>query len=226
MLEATGLIGLFGLLFLKEAGVPVPIPGDLLVLGTGVAAARGDVAPIPALGAVLLAGYLGGAVQFALLRTGMRRPLLAVLERFGVSRERVERHAERLRERGLRGVAISRATPGIRVIAVAASALAALPFGPFLIGLIVGNTAFVGLHFLLGFVIGPPAVAAVATFGVAITGLAIVLAVLGAAGWWWLRRRRARHASSELDAAYVDWADATCPICLTLGLAGVRIDEG
>jgi membrane protein DedA with SNARE-associated domain len=156
----------------------------------------------------------------------MRRPLLAVLERFGVSRERVERHAERLRERGLRGVAISRATPGIRVIAVAASALAALPFGPFLIGLIVGNTAFVGLHFLLGFVIGPPAVAAVATFGVAITGLAVVLAVLGAAGWWWLRRRRARHASTDVETAYADWADATCPVCLTLGLAGVRIDEG
>lgn len=226
MPETTGLLGLFGVLFLKEAGVPVPVPGDLLVLATGAAAAHGDVDPILAITAVLLAGYLGGSVQFALLRGGLRRPFLALLERFGLTRERVERHAERLRERGSRGVAISRATPGVRVIAVAASALAALPFARFLAGLVIGNTAFVGLHFLLGFVIGPAAVSAVASFGLATTGLGVALAIIGVAGWWWLRRRRARRPADEAQAAYVDWADATCPVCLTLGLGGVRIDEG
>jgi membrane protein DedA with SNARE-associated domain len=228
--EATGLAGLFGLLFLKETGLPIPVPGDLLVLGAGVAAAHGDVDPLAALITILLAGYLGGSLQFVLLRGGLRRPLLALLDRVGLRRARVEEHAERLRARGMRGVAISRATPGIRVVAIAASALAALRFGPFAGGLVIGNTAFVGLHFLLGLAVGAPALALVATFGLALTAAAVGLAVVGLVGWWLLRRRHAAATSSAepssaaLEDTFVDWADATCPACLTLGLAGIRFE--
>ena len=38
-MDALALAGLVALLFIKEAGVPVPVPGDLLVIGAGVAAA-------------------------------------------------------------------------------------------------------------------------------------------------------------------------------------------
>ena len=38
-MDPIAIAGLAGLLFVKEAGVPVPVPGDLLVLGAGVAAA-------------------------------------------------------------------------------------------------------------------------------------------------------------------------------------------
>ena len=42
--DAAALVPLLVLLLVKEAGVPVPVPGDLLVLGAGVAAAgRGAV---------------------------------------------------------------------------------------------------------------------------------------------------------------------------------------
>ena len=240
MPESIGLAGLFALLLVKEAGVPIPVPGDLLVLGAGVASAHGDLDPATALVAVLLAGYIGGSIQFALLRGGLRRPLLALLGRFGLRPERIERLAERLRRRGARGVAISRATPGVRVVAIAASALAAIPSTRFGAGLIVGNTAFVGLHFLLGYAVGAPALGLVASLGGVLAAGVVVLAVLGAGAWWLLRRRAATRGSSQVagsdttgmgsDAAraqdtFTDWADATCPICLTLGLAGVRLEE-
>ena len=41
-MDALGLGGIAGLLFVKEAGVPVPVPGDLVVLTAGVAAAGAD----------------------------------------------------------------------------------------------------------------------------------------------------------------------------------------
>ncbi|MDQ3881076.1 MAG: hypothetical protein M3295_08390, partial [Chloroflexota bacterium] len=81
----------------KEAGVPIPVPGDLLVLAAGVAAARGDVHPAVTLGVILAAGVLGGAVQYTLARGAFRRPLIATLERFGVPRVRIEAFADRLR---------------------------------------------------------------------------------------------------------------------------------
>jgi len=222
-LAGLGLLGLFGVLFLKEMGVPIPFPGDLLVLGAGVAAANGDLDPGMTLGAILLAGFLGGSVQFVVLRGGLRRPLLALLDRLGLRRARVEREAERLRARGVGGVALSRATPGVRVVAIAASALAALPFTSFLAGLVIGNTFFVGLHFLLGLVVGAPALQIMAGLGVGLTAVGVALTGLGLAAWWLLRRRRAAARTQDV---VTDWADATCPICLTLGLAGVNLDEG
>ena len=235
MPESIGLVGLFGLLLVKEAGVPIPVPGDLLVLGAGIAAANGQLDPPVALAAILLAGYLGGGMQFALLRGGLRRPLLAILARFGLRPERVERHAARLRRSGARGVALARATPGVRVVAIAASALAGIAFPRFAAGLVVGNTAFVGLHFALGLAVGEPASRLVASLGGALAAGGVLLAVVGAGAWWLLRRRTTRRAAaagvagqsgpSSAEDAFTDWADATCPICLTLGLAGVRMGE-
>lgn len=231
MPESLGLVGLFGLLLVKEMGLPVPVPGDLVVIGAGVAAANGELDPAMALAAVLVAGYAGGIVQFILLRGGLRGPALALLERFGLRRGRIERHAERLRRRGARGVALSRATPGVRVVAIAASAVAAIPFERFAAGLVLGNTVFVGFHFALGFAVGEPALGLVSSYGALVVG-GVALALLGVAAWWALRGRASRRRSAAERAAspdadqFADWADATCPVCLTLALAGVRLDEG
>jgi membrane protein DedA with SNARE-associated domain len=229
-------LGLLGLLFVKEAGVPVPVPGDLLVIGAGVAAAAagGGAAAVALLAAILVAGYAGGSLQFALVRGAFRAPLLAILRRAGISEERIEQLAAWLRRRGATGVATARATPGIRVGAIAASGLAALRFGPFLGGLVVGNGVFVGAHFLLGAVVGPPALAAVsASSGPIVVAAALaVLALLGAGGWLALRRRRRAASSAErpdAGAATVPaalglmdglgaWADAACPACLAVEL--------
>jgi membrane protein DedA with SNARE-associated domain len=218
------LVGLVGLLFVKEAGVPIPIPGDLLVLGAGVAAtADGALAPAE-LAAILVAGFVGGSLQFLLVRGALRGPLLRVLARMGVSRERLDRLADWLRRRGFRGVAVARATPGLRIGAISASGLAALPFPVFLGGLIAGNTVFVGGHFALGFVVGTPALELIRNLGgVAIGVVAFAaLAAIGAAGWAWLRRGRARAEAASTGAlpGAGSWTEAACPACLAISLVG------
>jgi membrane protein DedA with SNARE-associated domain len=215
-----GLVGLAALLFVKESGVPIPVPGDLVVIGAGIAAGRGDLDPVPTLALILVAGIVGGVVQFLLVRGVGRRPLLAILARVGVPAARLEAVAARLRERGATGVAIARATPGVRIVAIAASGLAALPVGRFLAGLTVGNGVFVSGHFVLGLVVGPPALALVTgATGPIVVGL-LVLGVVGALGWWLIRRRR-----GGASPAIGDWADAACPACLALGAIG-RVDAG
>src|SRR4051794_33737080 len=164
-MDVAAALGLAALLFVKEAGVPVPVPGDLLVIGAGVATAGNAAAALATLVAILIAGYLGGAVQFLLARGALRRPLIALLTRFGVSAARIDALAERLRRGGARGVAVARATPGVRVPAIAASGIAALPMQSFAPGLVAGNTLFVGAHFVLGFVVGVPAIAFIQSAG-------------------------------------------------------------
>ena len=216
-MEPLAILGLAAVLFVKEAGVPIPVPGDLLVLGAGVAAAAAGPGALAVLVAILVAGYVGGTLQFLLVRSTLRRAMVRILVRFGVSQERLDALADLLRRRGATGVAVARATPGVRVGAIAASGLAALPASSFVPGLVAGNTLFVGGHFALGFVVGAPALALVSSAGVVslvVIGL-VALAVIGAVGWALIRRRRrAGEPSSPLTA----WADAACPACLAIGL--------
>ncbi len=215
--ETAPLLALAGLILVKEAGIPIPVPGDLVVLGAGVAAARGDLDPVVALVALIAASVLGGSVQFGLLRSIARPTLLNLAERLGTT-ERVERQTDRLRRGGARGVAVARVTPGVRIVAVAASALAGLPGVVFLAGLIVGNALFIAAHFGLGYVVGEPIVRIV---GGALGTLAVVgvaLAGVGGVAWVLLGRRRRKDADAAAAglASAAAWADACCPACITL----------
>jgi len=210
-MDIAPLLGLAGLLFLKEAGLPLPVPGDLLVLGAGIASAGGPGLPAAVvLLAILATGYAGGSLQFLLVRGALRRIVLVVLAR-------LDRLAGWLARRGARGVAVARATPAVRVGAIAASGLAGLPFPVFLGGLLLGNGVFVSAHFALGYLVGPPAGRLIAGLGGLALGLVVllVLAVLGAAGW---RRLRGRRGSALAPGAprngYDGWVEGACPACL------------
>jgi membrane protein DedA with SNARE-associated domain len=220
--DGLGLGGIAGLLFVKETGVPIPVPGDLVVLTAGVAAAGGSIDPVVGLVVIVTAGIAGGIVQFGLVRGPGRALLLGVLRRVGVPTARIDALAARLGRRGATGVAVARMTPGVRVVAIAAAAIAALGFGRFAAGLTVGNAVFVGGHFALGYVVGKPAIAVVS--GAAGAAAVVVgLAALGGVGWWLIaQRRRAGRGSLPASPDVASWADAACPACLVLAVAGAE----
>lgn len=213
--ELAPVLAVAGLILVKEAGIPIPVPGDLVVIGAGVAAGRGDVDPRVALIAIIVASILGGVLQYGLLRSVARPAMLRVLARLG-ARDRVDQQTERLRRGGPRSVAIARSTPGVRIVAIAGSALAGIPAPAFIGGLAVGNALFIGAHFALGYLVGEPIVAVVGSLlGPLAIGF-VGFAVLGGIGWYALRSRRA--VAMDPLAAAADWADACCPACLTLAV--------
>jgi membrane-associated protein len=219
-LESTALLAILGLVLVKEAGVPVPVPGDLVVIGAGAAAGRGDLDPGVALVAIVIASIVGGTVQYGLLRSVARPVLLGVLRRLG-SGEGVDRQTERLRRGGARSVAVARSTPGVRIVAIAASALAGIPAAAFVAGLAIGNGLFIGAHFALGYLVGEPIVAAVGGALGPLAIAAVTLAGIGAGGWYLLGRRRGRRRAATLETIAA-WTDACCPACLTLGALDAR----
>lgn len=223
-MDLIALAGLATLLLVKEAGVPVPVPGDLLVIGAGVALAGDPPLALLTLVVILAVGYAGGSIQFLLARRLLRAPLLAALARVGVGEARVEALAARLRRSGARGVALARMTPGVRIAAIVAAGLAALPFGAFLGGLAVGNGVFVAGHFALGYLLGASATEVIGRVGAigVVAVVVVVLAVIGAAGWVLLRR--GRRAPNVPAAAFADWSDAACPACLAVAVVRVRTE--
>lgn len=224
-MELPALAFLAAVLTVKEAGLPIPVPGDLLVIGAGAAAAHGGTpAPLIAL-SLIAATVLGGLIQFALIRGRARRAVLRLLARVGLGPAAIERGAGRFRTGGATGVAVARMTPGVRIVAIASSAIADVPARSFVVGLVIGNGVFLTGHFLLGLVVGEPAIKLVASAGTGLIAAGIALAAVGAIGWWLLARRRARAGTGPLAA--LDWADACCPACLTLALIapGQRLQD-
>ena len=67
-LDSYGVAAACAVMLVKAIGVPVPIPGDVILLATAARAAEGKVLLWLAFVALLLALTLGGTLQFLLAR--------------------------------------------------------------------------------------------------------------------------------------------------------------
>lgn len=230
MLDNYGVGLLFVVILLKEIGLPIPVPGDLLMLVAGARAATGAIPLWGVLLAAFIAGVIGAFVQYLLAR-GPGRGFIYRFGRYvGLTPTRLDKAAESIKGRGWVAVALGRSLPGLRIGAVAACGLAALPISTFVGGLIAGTILFVGFHTMLGFLVGPSANAIFDNLNVPLWAVVLVLALIGLAGWLYIRYRkhtdRTDHsrdgARQEDTAPLFDWADACCPVCLAAG----RLMEG
>jgi membrane protein DedA with SNARE-associated domain len=216
-MDVVAVVGLVGLILVKELGVPMPVPGDLLIIGAGAYLAGDLPAAGVALAAILAAGYVGASVQFFLFGTALRRPLLAALERLGIGTKRLERLSDRFRSAGVKAVAVTRMTPGVRIAVVPAAALAAIPYTVFLPGIVVGNGVFVTAHFAAGFVLGHYARELIRRVTDPMVVTLLVLVVLAVGGLFVLWKRRAPEKPAD---TYECWADCSCPACVAVVAMG------
>lgn len=220
--EAYGLLAIFVVMLLKEIGIPIPVPGDILMITAGAAAALGQIDLIALLLAITLAAILGGWVQYQLARG----PGRAFLYRFGpwvgLTRERLDRASRAVANRGWPAIVIARMTPGLRIASILGCGLAAVPYAIFIPGLVVGSIAFISFHVLLGFFIGPLAMSILSTATLPLLlGLAAFLA-LGLIVWWAKGRR---DKTSPLQTV-TSWAEAACPVCLIVGQVPEVLEPG
>ena len=212
-MDGVAILGLIGLILVKELGVPMPVPGDLLIIGAGAYLAGDLPAAGLALTAILVAGFIGASLQFFLFRTTLRRPMLAALQRLGIGAARLEGLSDRFRKAGMKAVALTRMTPGVRIAVVPAAALAAIPYAVFIAGVVVGNGVFVSAHFMAGFLFGAYAREVIQRVSDPKVVILIVLVVLAIGGLIALRRRRAPAKPAD---TYECWADCSCPACVTV----------
>jgi membrane protein DedA with SNARE-associated domain len=209
-LDSYGVAAACAIMLIKAAGVPVPIPGDVILLATAARAADGKVVLWLAFVALLLALILGGALQFYLARGPARRLVVKYGQRVGLTEERLDRVAASVRRGGLLGIGLAVLTPGVRSAVVPACGLTGIAWRLFLPGLALGSAIDLGLHFAIGYA-GSGILATIAQPSPLL--VVVVLGLLGLAAWFLIARRR--HAS--MAVAVNAWAQATCPVCLILG---------
>ncbi len=219
-LDVYGLPAVFAITLLKEIGVPLPMPSDLIILGGAARAAQGKESVALVFIVILVPMIIGGFVQYALVRGPARKFIYRVGPHIGLPAARLDKMEENMRHGGMAAIALGLTTPGVRVATVPACGLASLAPRVFVPGLIAGSALFLAWHFLLGFAGGTLLALAGTSTPLVIAVIIAVLAV-GAAGWLIIHRRRAqsgKHAPVTSAETYGAWAHAVCPVCLALAV--------
>ena len=212
----AGLGGLAALVVLlpMEAGVPIPLPADLVMFTVGERVAAGKFPLWLAVGGFEVIAVVGTTALFLASRGPAHRIIARFGPRLGLTQARVGRAAAFAETRGRPGLALGRGTPGLRTITVIAAGVSGLSWRRALPALILGSSVFLQVHLVLGLVLGPLAVRAFdQAKGPALAALAALVA--GTMIFWRARRRK--------RAAPGAWMEATCPACIGVTLLAQRV---
>src|ERR1700751_168396 len=143
------------LLLPMEAGVPIPVPADLVMFAVGERVAAGKFPLWLAVTGFEVIAILGTTSLFLACRGPAQRIITRFGPRLGLTEARLRRAADFAETRGRPGLALGRGTPGLRTLTVIAAGVSGLNGWRTLPALIVGSSVFLQLHLVLGLLLGP-----------------------------------------------------------------------
>jgi membrane-associated protein len=235
--QASGVAIVCALLFLEEAGLPLPVaPGEAVLIGAGLLVASGAVpiwlmAPLAYL--AVICGVLTGYTLAH--RIGPKR-LHALASRLHAGGP-YDRAAARLRAASPLQIAASRLLPGLRVYTSLVAGAVGLKLRTFLTGVLPASALWVVAFMGLGLFVGAPVERLFGRFeayGVRAAVVAVVVVIWVVAARWMPAAKPATAAGPHsgrwrLAVAFVlDLLAVTCvagALSLLTGLARVDSDE-
>ena len=187
--------GLFLVILVEEAGVPLPVPGDLFIAAMGFLALSGRAAFLPTAVVVTVATVLGATVLYTVSRHAGRPLLVRVARRFGFTEAREQRLEALLSRHGAAAVVFLRLVPGLRIVMTVVGGVLRLSRPTFVIGTVAAGMLWSTIYFWLGWALGTgyqrlAGQVPLGGFWPWLSGAAAL--ALAAALLWWLRRRAGR----------------------------------
>jgi membrane protein DedA with SNARE-associated domain len=182
---------IFLLVLLEETGIPLPTPGDLVMLLAGSRAAQGQMHLLWVLVLIQVATICGASILFWLAVRGGRPVLYRYGRYIGLERARLDR-AEAFIARGpARAVFVGRLTPGLRNASVLAAGVFGVPYRVFLPAFAVASFLYILLFVLLGYFAGPTVLQALAAPRLSLRLVLTLVVFLGLGVFLVLMYRRA-----------------------------------
>jgi len=153
-LEKWHYLGLFAVIFAEEAGVPLPVPGDVFIAAMGFLARGAPREFLVAAAIVTAATVLGASILFTVSGRLGRPLLLRIGSRFGYTEERNARIEAWLARRGAAAVVIGRLIPGLRIVMTVVAGALHLRRGVFTLGTFLAGLVWATLYFWIGSLLG------------------------------------------------------------------------
>ncbi|MBF6591762.1 MAG: DedA family protein [Ktedonobacterales bacterium] len=192
---------LFGLLTLEEGGIPLPVPGDMLVMLAGEQRRQSFLYDVAVVAVASAAVFIGSSVLYYAARRGGR----ALIAKYGKYAHLNERRLERMegwfRQHGPLAIVLGRLIPGLRIPTTVMAGLAEVPYRVYAPSAAIAAVIWSAAYFWLGVVIRREMrlfTGLIAGIPDALAGwvlLALALSLFaGIGGTWHLRRVRRRQA--------------------------------
>ena len=153
-LEKWHYLGLFAVIFAEEAGVPLPVPGDVFIAAMGFLARGAPHEFLYASAIVTVATVLGASVLFTVSGHVGRPLLLRIGSRFGYTEARNARIEAWLSRRGASAVVVGRLIPGLRIVMTVVAGALHLRRGVFTMGTLLAGLIWATLYFWIGYALG------------------------------------------------------------------------
>ena len=155
LVEEHGQLAAFLFLLVEEAGTPVPIPGDFLMVLVGARAAQGHLNLLEVLLVMELATVLGACFLYWISARAGRRVVYRLGKHVGLTPSRLDQAAEALNRQGASAVVLGRLTPGLRMATPIICGVFRFPFRIYLPAMALGAFLYLLFYTLLGFFFGP-----------------------------------------------------------------------
>jgi membrane protein DedA with SNARE-associated domain len=191
-LREYGIAAVFVVVCLEAFGVP--LPGETLVIASGLLASRGDMNIVLLVGAIWSAAVLGDNIGYAIGMFGGRRLVLRHGARVGITEPRLARVEGFFSRYGAEIVMVARFFVGLRQLNGLIAGTVGMPWPRFLLYNAIGAALWTGVWGLGAYVLGHHISAILPwfhRFGYAAIALA-ALAVVVLLAIRYLRARRAK----------------------------------
>lgn len=151
LLNNYGYLIVFLVVFLNNAGIPVP--GDTFLLGAGFLVQSGMLYLGWTVASGTLACFLGGLLGYWVGRRGGRKFLLRN-RFFRITPEKMDQVERFIKRKGAKAVFFARFVALLHPVTGILSGVGKLPFLPFLIWNLAGSVAYALVYTLLGYFFG------------------------------------------------------------------------
>lgn len=180
----------FLIVLLEEAGVPMHIPSDLIMVVAGSRVADGKMSLLLTLLVIEGATLLGASLLYWLSARG-GRPLLVRYGRYiHLNHQRLDQAERWVQRHGALAVLVGRITPGLRILTVIAAGAFGVPYREFLPALAIGSSLYIGFWVGVGYFFGPQALALLASVHLPVRALLSLILFVGLGGFLVLMYRR------------------------------------
>src|SRR5712692_5397835 len=195
LIQAVGThnyLALFVLILIEEAGCPLPLPGESLIIYAGSRIMRGQMSVWRVYGAVMPASAIGCTILYFLARTGGRALVRKLGPRIHFSEKSLDKMEAKAARIGPVAVLLGRLTPGIRVPTDVEAGIFRIPFKFYLPFALLATAIRLAFFLYIGATAQQLRQAIVITRDVKfVTGLAVTLVAV-AIGWYSWRHFRPR----------------------------------
>src|SRR4051794_26201747 len=172
----------FVLVFIEETGVPLPLPGDLVMVVAGLRISDGRMS-LPLTLLVLEGATLLGASLLYWMAARGGRPLLLRYGRYiHLNHQKLDQAERWVRRHSSLAVIVGRITPGLRIPTVLAAGAFGVPYRVFLPSLAVGSSLYIVFWVSVGYFFGPQALALLHSIHLPIRALLSMILFVGLGG--------------------------------------------